>query len=152
MRTTLAIILLFAASTTQAQDDEAIASLEELAAGFQQVTVLVQECLDQDELDCTNLLEAAGQIGAAFNAASAQVCSTDRRSLGYRRSRSGLSCSVAGFGIWSYTDSMGADLGFQTGEARTSWSNTLTEGVVEVIDQSIRDAMERARVTVEEVQ
>lgn len=130
-----------------AQDDE-IATLEELATGFQQVTALVQDCLEQDELDCTNLLEAAGQIGAAYNTASPKVCSTNPSSLGYRRSRNSLSCAVAGFGIWSFTDSAGSLYGVNQNE----WSRTLNEGVMEAVDQAIRDAMAKARVTVEEVQ
>lgn len=152
MRYAIAVLLLFplALSALAQDEEEVIATLEELAFGFQQVTALVQDCLQQDELDCTNLLEAAGQIGAAFNTASnaEDVCSTDRRSFGYRRSQNSLSCAVAGFGIWGYMDTGGSLAGVTMNE----WSSTLNDGVMEAIDQAIRDAMEKARVTVEEVQ
>lgn len=149
MRTAIAAaIFLIAASTTRAQDDEEIATFGELAAGFRQVTALVQDCLAQDELDCANLLEAAGRIGAAYNTAAPKFCSTDRGSLGYRRSRNSLSCAVAGLGIWGYTDTGGTLAGVNMNE----WSSTLNEGVMAAIDQAIRDAMAKGRVTVEEVQ
>lgn len=149
MRYAIAVFpLLVIALSAPAQDDDEIATLEELAAGFQQVTALVRDCLAQDELDCANLLEAAGQIGAAFNAASPQVCSTDRNSLGYRKSRNSLSCAVAGFGIWGYADTAGDLAGVNMNE----WSSTLEDGVREALDQAIREAMAKAKVIVEEVQ
>lgn len=148
MRYAIAVLLLLSFTWPALAQDDEIATLEELAAGFQQVTALVQDCLEQDELDCTNLLEAAGQIGAAYNTAAPKVCSTDRSSLGYRRSQNSFSCAVAGLGIWSYTNTGGILVGVNMNE----WSSTLNEGVMESIDQAIRDAMDKARVTVEEVQ
>ena len=38
------------------------------------------------------------------------------------------------------------------GLSQNEWSSTLNEGVMEAVDQAIRDAMAKARVIVEEVQ